>query len=156
MKVSTFCFLLLIFLSGVARATTFKKFIGTYKIANCDNQSTKPSNMNEEVCYSLVLLIEPQNFLTNFYFIGLNNEVLRNIDYLPERGLQTVNAKYEEFEDEAKYGIELKDYAMFTRLKKIHGDEYHLSLYSRFKSSEDLFEIDLVKVSSDLELPNSK
>lgn len=110
--------------------------------------------MHEDVCESLLLLIDPASYMTNFHFVDGANQVKTNFNYLPERSLKAGNAKYEEFEDEeAKYIVELKDYSMFTRIKKVQDNQYHLSLYTQFRNKEDLFEIELEKVSDKLTLP---
>ncbi|XGC82397.1 hypothetical protein ACES2L_07895 [Bdellovibrio bacteriovorus] len=139
-----------------AHATTFSALKGTYKIRSCENQSSSPSASEVKLCESTTFTVDVQPYYTGFVFFRPDfngGEQIRSFGYPAKDGLGK-NDKYEETQSEALYFNDSKGLSSFTRFRKLEGNVYHLSLYSKINfpaaKSEDLFEIELEKISEDV------
>ncbi|UOF02099.1 hypothetical protein [Bdellovibrio reynosensis] len=137
-----------------AQATTFSALKGTYKIRSCENQSSSPSVAEVKLCESTAFTVDAQPYYTSFAFFRptyAGGEQVSSFGYPSKNGLGS-NDKYEETQSEYLYFFESKSASNFTRIRKLDGNIYHLSLYSKFSytKTEDLFEIELEKISDEV------
>lgn len=139
--------------ASFAHANTFGPFKGSYKIISCENQSTRPMEEDQNLCDATNLSIEVLEYYSgiNFFMPGENGaEKTRTFGFPPVSGMGK-DSIYEENPDEVKYFRDTAGFATFTRLRKIDGNTVHLSIYneSRFDHQEDLFEVELEKISEE-------